>query len=178
MPAEVGAAKLLERLLGLCRWLLRVPSLQVRIFEDEPKTGGLKFEVENATSTMTSLAPEIRCSFHHPVNGIRGRWRRTRAYFDVREVDCQLPPFTPRTLSASGRDLDPQYPYSWFRVYRFKPRRGVPRRVRLRAADLVPLSRRRFIYELWRYRIFSKLHKSGAMSIDQYQAMKRSQGPH
>lgn len=168
---------LVDWIFRFLKWIFRIPFLQIRIVEDDPdqQKGGLKFEAENACPTPTSLLPVITSEFLYPS---KGRMRRGAAIFDVRELDRELPPFKPKIFSASPRALPPGYGASWFRVYRFRPRRGVPRRVRIRSAMLEPLRAPRFWFELWRFRLLGRVVKSGPMTLNQYEAIKRSQGPH
>lgn len=168
---------LLDYLVRILAWIFRRPFLNVRIIKDEPNQneGGLQFEAENSSQTPTSLHPVVTAKFLYPE---RGRYRRGAVTFDVRELDRVLPPFQAKIFSASARQLPPGYGCAWFRVYRFWPRRGVPRRVRIRSAMLEPLSPWRFWLELWRFRLFGRVIKCGPMSLPEYQAIKRSQGPH
>lgn len=169
--------KLLDWIVPILTWIFRRPLLKIRITQDEPnhEKGGLRFEAENASPTLTSLQPVITAKFLYPE---KGRYRRGAAIFDVRELDRELPPFKAKIFSASARQLPPGYGFAWFRVYTFRPRRGVPWRVRIRSAMLEPLSPLRFWFELWRFRLFGRVVKSGPMSLSEYEAIKRSQGPH
>lgn len=168
---------LLDYLVRFLAWTFRRPFLKIRIIEDEPNQneGGLQFEAENSSQTLTSLHPVITAKFLYPEKGC---YRRGAATFDVRELDRELPPFQAKIFSASARQLPPGYGFAWFRVYRFRPRRGVPRRVRIRSAMLESLSPLRFWFELWRFRLLGRVVKCGPMSLPEYQAIKRSQGPH
>ena len=168
---------LLNWIIKFLAWLFRCRFLKIRIVEDDPdqEEGGLKFEVENASPTPTSLSPVITSKFLYPSKGC---YRSGSATFDLRELDRQLPPFTPKMFSASGRQLPPGYGHAWFRVYRFRPRHGVPRRVRIRNAMLEPLSALRFWFELWRFRLFGRVVKSASRTLNEYKVIKRSQGPH
>lgn len=167
----------LDYLVRTLAWIFRRPFLNVRIIKDEPdqKEGGLQFEVENSSQTPTSLHPVVTAKFLYPQ---QGHYRKGAATFDVRELDRELPPFKAKIFCASAHQLPPGYGCAWFRVYRVKPRRGVPRRVRLRSAMLEPLNPWRFWFELWRFRLFGRVSKSGPMSLPEYEAIKRSQGPH
>lgn len=168
---------LFEWVLRLFAWLARRPVLRVRIVEDEPdrQVGGLVFEVENASPTVTSLTPLIRSTYWFPE---KGRYRRGNAVYDVREVDRELPPFKARLLTASARRLRPGYGFSWFRVYEFKPRRGPRARVRIRSAMLEQLSVVRFRFELWRFRLTRRVQKATPVTLPQMEAHRRSRGPH
>jgi hypothetical protein len=168
---------LIAYLVRFVEWTLRRPFLKIRIIKDEPNQpeGGLQFEVENASPTLTSLYPVVAAKFLYPE---KGRYRRGTVTFDVRELDRELPPFKAKIFSASARHVIPGYGFAWFRVYRFCPSRGVPRRVRIRSAMLESLSPLRFWFELWRFRLFGRVVKCGPTSLHEYQAIKRSQGPH
>ena len=156
--------------------MLRRPRLNVRVTEDEPETpGGLKFEVENTSPSASSLDPVIQARFVYPS---KGRMRRGAATFYVRELDRELPSFRAKLFSASAIRLPPGYGHAWFRVYRFRARRGVPRRVRIRNALLEPLNPVRFWFELLRFRLLGRVKKGGSMTLSDHQALKRSQGPH
>ena len=169
--------KLLDWIVPILAWFFRRPFLKIRIIKDEPNQheGGLQFEAENASAALTSLHPVVTAKFLYPETR---RYRKGSATFDVRELDRELPPFKAKIFSASARQLPPGYGFAWFRVYRFCPRRGVPRRVRIRSAMLKSLSPLRFLFELWRFRLFGPVVKSSPMSLSEYQAIKRSQGPH
>ena len=100
--------KLLEFFVQVFDWFLRRPALQVRVFDDDPDKprGGLGFEVENSSPTSTSLTPTITSKFLYPS---KGRLRRGSATFDVEERDRNLPPFSPKKLTATARRL----PAAW-----------------------------------------------------------------
>jgi hypothetical protein len=151
--------------------------LRVRIVEDKPdcQVGGLVFEVENASQTVTSLEPVVTSTFWFPE---RGRYRRGKAVYDVRDVDRRLPPFKARLLTASARCLPSGYGFSWFRVYEFKPRRGPRARVRVRNAILERLGVARFCFELWRFRLTGKMQKATPVTLAEMEAHRRSRGPH
>lgn len=168
---------LLEWVVRFLGWVFRRPFLNVRVIQDDPDQtmGGLRFEAENTSPTPSSLNPVVEARFMYPS---RGRYRRGAATFDVRELDRQLPPFTAKLFSASARELPPGYGHAWFRVYRFRPRRGVPRRVRVRNAMLEPLNPLRFWFELWRFWLFGRVKNTGPMTLSDYETLKRSQGPH
>ncbi len=158
-------------------WAFRRPCLSIRITDDNPeqKVGGLKFEAENTSPTRSSLHPVVEARFYYPS---KGRYRRGAAIFDVRELDRELPPFKAKLFSASARQLPLGYGHAWFRVYRFRPRRGVPRTVRIRNAMFEPVSTLGFWFELWRFRLLGRVKTSGSLTVSDYQVLKRSQGPH
>ena len=62
--------------------------MKVRILEDDDAgaEGGLVFEVENVSDTVTSLVPTITSKFWFPRHG------RFLHGYDVRELDRKLPP--------------------------------------------------------------------------------------
>jgi len=167
-------SELLNVISAILRWLLNRPVLTVRISQDDPQldVGNLVFEVENASGTVTSLKPVVRSTFYYPK---QGRYQKGRATYDVRELDRGLPPYQPRILSATARALPAGCGFSWFLVYRFKPRRGPSRRVRVRNMLLEPVPPIRFWLELIRFHLTGKVKKYGSMTIE---TMKRSQGPH
>lgn len=164
-------------ILRLLAWVARRPLLRVRIVEDERdgQVGGLVLEVENASPTPTSLEPVIGSTFWFPE---KGRYRRGRALYDVREVDRELPPFKARVLTASARRLPPGYGFSWFRVYEFKPRQGPRLRVRVRNAILEPLGAARFRFELWRFRLTGRVQQATPATLAEMETHRRSRGPH
>lgn len=168
---------IVEWLLRFFAWLARRPVLRVRIVEDKPERqpGGLVFEVENASPTLTSLVPTVRSTFWFPE---RGQYRKGNAVYDVRELDRELPPFKARMLTASARSLPPGYGFSWFRVYEFQPRRGPRARVRIRNAMLEPLGTVRFMCESWRFRLAGRVQKATPVTAAETEAQRRSRGPH
>jgi len=168
---------LLEWLVRFFAWVFRRPRLNIRVIEDEPDkdAGGLRFEAENTSPSPSSLDPVIQARFLYPS---KGRMRRGTATFDVRELDRELPSFKAKLFSASARALPPGYGHAWFRVYRSRMRRGVARRVRIRSALLEPLGPVRFWFELWRFGLCGRVKKGGPMTLSDWQALKRSQGPH
>lgn len=169
--------KVLEWAARFLVWLFRRPSLKIRVFHDDPdqREGGLQFEAENASGSPTSLHPEIRVRF---LDLLRRRYPSGTATFDVRELDRNLPPFEPKLFSASARHLPRGYGGTWFRVYRFQPRRGIPRRVRIRNARLEALNPLRFWFELWRLRLLGRIKGYRRVTLAEHQALKRSRGPH
>jgi len=167
----------IEWLFRFLAWLARRPTLKIRIVEDEPNrnAGGLVFEVENASPTATSLVPTVESRFWFPE---RGRYRKGRTVYDVRELDRELPPFRAKILTASARSLPPGYGFAWFRVFDFCPRRGPRTRVRVRSATLEPLGAARFTFELWRFRLTGSVQRATPATIDEMEAQRRSRGPH
>lgn len=133
-------SELIELIVRFVAWVIRSPRLNIRIIDDDPdqQVGGLKFEAENTTPTVSSLNPIIGARFLYPS---KGRYVHGTATFDVREVDRELPPFKAKLFSASARQLPPGYGHAWFRVYSFHPMRGVSRAVRTRNAMLEPIGR-------------------------------------
>jgi hypothetical protein len=168
---------LFDWILRFLGWLVRRPVLRIRVAEDNPDRhlGGLVFEVENASPTVTSLEPVIRSTFWFPE---KGRYRRGQAVYDVREIDRELPPFKAKLLTASARQLPTMYGFSWFRVYEFKARRGPRARVRVRTAIMEPLGAARFLFELWRFRLTGKVDKATPVTLADMEAHRRSHGPH
>lgn len=167
----------LELIMRSLAWLFRRPLLRVRIVEDDRdgQVGGLVFEIENASPTVTSLTPVIRSTFWYPRSG---RYHRGHAVYDVREVDRELPAFRAKLLSASARSLPPGYGFSWFRAYEFQPRRGRGMRVRVRNADLEPLGILRFWVEMWRFRLTGRVGQTPPTTLADLEAERRSRGPH
>lgn len=166
-----------EWALRLLAWLARRPVLKVRIAKDEPEqqAGGLVFEVENASPTPTSLVPTVTSRFWFLE---KGQYRKGTAVYDVCELDRGLPPFTAKMLSASARSLPPGYGHAWFRVYELQPHRGARARVRIRNAMLEPLGPLRFAYELWRFRLAGRRSRPAPITHAEWDARRRSRGPH
>ncbi len=150
-------SKLIEFIVQFVVWVIRRPRLNIRITEDDPdeQIGGLKFEAENTTPTPSSLQPIIEARFLYPS---RGRYVRGTATFDVCELDRELPPFRAKLFSASARQLPPNYCHAWFKVYSFRPTRGVSRVVRIRNAMLEPIGRFRLWFEMWRFKLRASKH--------------------
>jgi len=163
-----------DLLIGIVKWLWRRPTLRVRISRDDPddKIGGLVFEVENVRDTVTSLEPTIHVSFLTP------RRKYGSAVFDVREIDRELPPYKAKQFSASARQLPAIYSVTWFRTYVFRPTRGFKACVRVRNTFLQPMTQIRFWIERTRFRLTGRVHDLGPFTLDEYETLKRSQGPH
>ena len=162
------------------QWFLSKPPkpiLRIRISKDDPElnVGNLEFEVENASQTLTSITPIVSSSFFYPKGK---KWRKEHGYYDVRELDRQLPPYQPKKFTASSRGLPQNYIFSWFRVYTFRTTTGVVKRVRIRNILLEPVGFFRFHYESLRFKLTGTLKEYGAMNVEEYAARKRSQGPH
>ncbi len=166
-----------EWALRFLAWVARRPMLKIRVVNDDPdrKVGGLAFEVENASPTATSLLPTVTATFWFPA---RGRYRKGRAVYDVRELDRELAPLKGKMLSASARSLPPGYGFSWFRVFEFRPRRGPRALVRIRNATLEPLGAVRFTFELIRFRLTGRVQKATPVTLDEMEAQRRARGPH
>jgi len=167
----------LDLAIGWTAWFVRRPSLHVRILENkrQKEIGGLRFEIENRSPTATSLLPQITASFLSPS---RGHYVRGRAIFDVRESDRHLAPYEPRILSATPRDLAAGYGFSWFLKFTFRPSRGLTRKVYLRNAHLEPIGSLRFLFEKTRFRLTGKAREYAPITEEEYDRMKRAQGPH
>lgn len=155
-------------------WFLARPALRVRIREDhaDQEIGGLIFEVENISDKVTSIDPTVTASYlsikHSPCTII----------FDIREGDRTLAPFTPKQLSASAREVQTQRNNGWFRTYTFVPTRGRNCRVRIRNALLEPIGFWRFwIESLW-FRATGRVSGKTSMTMVEFNAQRRSRGPH
>ncbi len=171
---------LLKIIKSFVQWCLSKPSkpvLRIRISKDDPdlKLGNLEFEVENASPTLTSLMPIVESSFLFP-KGIK--WQKGRGYYDIRELDRQLPPYQPKILSASSRGYPQNYSISWFRIYTFRTTTGEKKRIRIRNILLEQIGFFRFYFELLRFKLTRTFKNYGPMNVDEYEIRKRSQGPH
>jgi hypothetical protein len=166
--------QLIDWIIKVVSWFARRPTLRVRISRDDPEEhiGGLLFEVENVRNTPTSLEPTITVSF------LTSRRKYGVAVFDVRDVNRELPPFQAKQFSASARQLPIIYSATWFRTYLFRPTHGFKARVRVRNAFLQPMPQIRFWIERTRFRLTGHVHDSGSFRLDEYETLKRSQGPH
>ena len=141
----------------------------------EQEQGELKFEVENRSAAVASLAPHITCKYYY-VSKLRIK-KGHNSYF-VRASQRQLPPFNPIVLTATPETHPPLYAFSWFRTYTFRPTRGLRARVRIRNALLEQVGAVRFLWELARFRLTGDVRPDPHSTIDQLDALKRSQGPH
>ena len=156
-------------------WIFRRPKLVIRISEDDPdrEEGGLVFEVENQSSTLTSLTTTIDVSF------VTIKRHSAKMIFDVREFDRSLQPLTARTFSASARQTQPERYHGWFRAYTFRPSKGWATTVRLKNASLKTIGLVRFFVEKLLFKITGRvILGSTSMTIEQYRADKRSRGTH
>ena len=156
--------------------------LHVRIldenFRDKDAVPTVRFEVTNSGAD-TSLRPRVILTGYRPRQGDRSRdWTfgpRQEWRFEVGHSDRKLAANTPTVLTATlvmedvhgnllpedKRDVG----FVWFKTYTFTPMRGRPKRLRLRSADLWPLSRLRFWVEFlrFRYRGNVELHPPGTL---------------
>jgi len=156
-------------------WLLARPTLRVRIRDDRPDSeiGGLEFEVENVADKTTSLNPTVTASY------LSTKREPCTVIFDVREIERNLAPFTPKEFAASAREAQPGRGHGWFRTYTFVPTRGRKCRVRIRNASLEPIGFWRFwIESLW-FRATGRVRGGKtSMTMAEYNAQQRSRGPH
>lgn len=169
---------MLSLLTDSIKYLFGRPSLRIRIFEEKESepVGGLRFEIENVGNRPTSLRPEIIVTYWVLE---RRELRKKKAAYAVRESDRELPPFKARVLSASARDLHPNYGFSWFRSYLFRTTTGHWTRAHVRHALLDPLSPLRFWWEMIRFRTTGRLDAGAtSMSIDRMIDDQRARGPH
>jgi hypothetical protein len=172
--------RLLKIINRLVQWGLSKPPkpvLRIRISKDDPelKVGNLEFEIENASQTLTSLMPIVESSFLFP----KGKtWLKGHGYYDVRDLDRQLPPYQAKIISASSRGFPQNYIFSWFRVYTFSTTTGIKKRVRIRNILLEEIGFFRFYYEFLRLKVTGSLKEYGAINVEDYEVRKRSQGPH
>ena len=167
----------IQLLLDTMRWLARRPRLAVRITRDfhGEEAGDLEFEVENRSGSVTSLDPEIRCTYYCPskMRYVKGRNR----YF-VRQSDRHLPPFQPVMLTATPDQTPENYGFSWFRIFTFRPTRGVRTKVRIRNALLESVGGTRFgVERLW-FRLTGNVRPDPHSSVDDMERLRRSLGPH
>ncbi len=166
---------ILNGLLKLFAWFWSRPTLRVRISADnaEEEVGGLKFEVENISNETTSLNPNIVARF------MTVKRENSGVVFDIRDLDRNLPPFTPKTFSASARESQPERHHAWFRTYTFSPTKGRARRTRIRNASLEQIGFARFWVERLRFQMTGRLFGvKSSMTIEEYRAQQRSKGPH
>lgn len=169
--------KIINRFVQWCLSKPPKPVLRIRISKDDPETevGNLEFEVENISQTLTSLAPIGKSSFLLPKGE---KFRKGHGFYDIRELDRQLPSYQPKIFTASSRGLPQNYIFSWFRVYTFRTTTGVAKRVRIRNVLLEPIGFFRFYYERLRFKLTGTLKDYGPMNVEEYEIRKRSQGPH
>ncbi len=160
------------------KWLARRPRLKVRIMRDDvlQEAGVLRFEVENRSTSVTSLEPEIRCKYYYVSKGRMIKKGRNR-YF-VKQSDRRLEPFRPIILEATPDRRPQHYFVAWFRTYTFCPASGVRTKVRLRNALLEPIGAFRSAIEVVGFRYFGKLRADPHSTIDDLERLRRSQGPH
>jgi len=151
--------------------------IRIRISKDDPdlRAGNLEFEVENTSQTLTSLMPIVESSFliRKGKTLIKGH-----GYYDVRELDRQLPPYQPKIFSVSSRGFPQNYIFSWFRVYTFRTTTGAKKRIRVRNVLLEQIGFFPFHYERLRFKLTGTVKEYGAMNVEEYEIRKRSQGPH
>lgn len=166
--------EILEVLFKMFSWLGKRPSLEVRISRDDPEQdeGGLTFEVENRSHTLTSLSPVIDVRF------LTVERQESHMVFDVRELDRSLPPFEAKSFSASARDIQPERFHGWFRIYQFRPSKGPPAKIRIRNALMEKIGAYRFWREKAWFRLTGRVSDEDGMDINQYRVRQRSRGPH
>jgi hypothetical protein len=154
-------------------WLLARPTLRVRLIADDPEqeVGGLQVEVENRRDKATSLDPTVRATF------LTVKRQHREVNFDVRELDRNLPPFTPKLFSASARERQPERFDSWFRVYRFSPSRGRVCKLRIKNASLEPMNLVAYWAQRLAFRFFIFGLKTSTTPAE-YRASERARGPH
>lgn len=165
----------LGKFLGpLLSWLLGRPRLRVRIQEDDPdvEVGGLQFEVENISDKETSLSPIISVSY------LTIKRQLKSILFDVRELDRNLPPFTPKQFNASAREQQLGRGHGWFRCYTFTPSRGAACCVRIRNASLEPIGFIRFWCQRVCFLSLGRVFGRTSITMEEYRAQERSRGPH
>src|SRR4029077_9500754 len=148
--------------------------LRVRILRELPdssvdtSTGDVdfghfvEFEAQNLGGAPMSLEPTVTLAGLD----LRFRWHRFRMSMDP-GVNRTLPLHTPRPLSVLC-DLDPAFPFLWYRTYTFRATRGGPCCVRLRHIHGPPVSAFRSFCErqlmrlAWiRDRLYRRLRRAG-----------------
>jgi hypothetical protein len=151
--------------------------MHVRVFEETQPTdiGALKFEIENTGSRPTSLKPMVSVSYWLLQ---RGKLRRHKGMYAVREIDRELPPFRAKVFSASGQGLHDNYGFSWFRTFTIRTTTGHWTRVHVRHQMLTPLSAPRFWFELALYRFANRVEDKMARTLREFDDQRRRQGPH
>lgn len=167
----------LGTLRDVIRWVLARPRLSVRIVRDattgdEPE---LQFEVEDRSGNVTSLHPPIACKFYYLS---KGRITKGRNRYFVRDVQRRLEPFQPVMLRATPEFEYTHYGFSWYRTLRFRPAAGWATRVRIQNAHLEAVSLPRFLWELVRFRLTGWVPSEEHSSLDDWERLRRSQGPH
>jgi hypothetical protein len=150
--------ELIEYTANLYRNRARV---RVQLLEEQfylQKSPGLKFEVENLGTTVTSIEPIVRFDGFLPrpkgerfVDGIK--LVPYRLDFKIDEnAHRTLPPSTPVTFTvvnrlSAGRELSDRLGFMFFKTYVFTFTKGRKVKVRIRSADHVRLSWTRYVFE-------------------------------
>ncbi len=134
--------------------------LEEQIYSQAPP--GLKFEAENLGTRITSIEPIVR--FHgllprpkgeRPVDGIKLVPYRLEFKIDE-NAQRTLPPSTPIAFTAvnqlrAGRELSDKLGFMFFKTYTFAFTRGRKVKVRIRSADKVRLSWKRYWLERFHF---------------------------
>jgi hypothetical protein len=138
--------------------------LRVRLLEEQfysQTSPGLKFEVENLGTSVTSIEPLVRFDGFLPrpkgEEFVEG-FKLVPFHLDFKideNTPRTLPPSTPITFTVvnrlnAGREISDRLGFMFFKTYTFAFTRGRKVKVRIRSADHVCLS-------WWRY-LFERLH--------------------
>jgi hypothetical protein len=136
--------------------------VSVRLLQEErpysARSPGIKFEAENLGRTITSIEPIVRFrgflprpKGERPAKGFK--LVPYRIEFEIDEsAQRTLPPSTPITFTAvnrlsAGRELKDRLGFMFFKTYTFAFTRGGKVNVRIRSADHVVLSWKRYVFE-------------------------------
>ena len=168
-------ARVIKFIVWVIGWFIRRPKLIVRISQDDAGVieGGLVFEVENQSDTITSLSTVVDVTFQTL------KRKTVKMTFDVREQDRNLPPFEPKVFTASARSIQLERASSWFRCYTVEPTRGPAAYVRIKNASLEEMDISLYWVEMLWFKLTGDVRlKETSMTLDEYNARKRSQGPH
>ena len=162
-------------LLKLLSWA-RV-RLIVQIIEDQPEKGNghLQFEIENQSKSEVSLKPYIKATFWHPVHG---KYIKASTIYDLSESDLNLPPFTPKTFSATARSLPRGFDFSWFRTYKFCPTKGPGAKVRIRNTLLEPMSSIQYAISMIKFRTNCNVKTYNLYTMKEFDSLRRTRGLH
>lgn len=111
-----------------------------------------EYEIENIGGNVTSISPTVLITGYTPDR------KFMKASFQIDDLDRELPPFKPKLFRAEF-ELPATYPFLLLRTYTFTPTRGSKRRLMVWSASLLNLTYRRFLYELFMFKLFGKYNE-------------------
>lgn len=128
----------------------------------------IKFEAVNLGDTPNSLEEKVvfKCLLPNIKNHKFPNGQKYKCEFRIKRSDRLLEPHKPKIITATTNSNNPHLIYSWFRKYIFIPSKGMYSIIFARNALDNGISRWRYRYERFLYRLFNMLNQTDSVEVE------------